>query len=107
MEKEMKEENGRDDEEEIVCSYMPQKEQKKEKVKQEREKQEDGDGDDEEERVDCREVLATAGGFSPPPLLALPAYNTLHSLTTDYQSEGGWAQKKNQELKLCATSKLN
>ena len=33
MEKEMKEENGRDNEEEIVWSYMPQKEQKKEKVK--------------------------------------------------------------------------
>ena len=40
--------------------------------------------------MDCREVLATAGGFSPPPLLALPAYNTLHSLTTDYKSGGGW-----------------
>ena len=62
MEKEMKEENGRDNEEEIVWSYMPQKEQKKEKVKQEREKQEDdGDDDDEEERLGCREVSATDG----------------------------------------------
>ena len=54
----------------------------------EQEKEKYDDDDEEEDRVDCREVLATAGGFSPPPLLALPEYNTLHSLTTS-QGVGG------------------
>ena len=57
------------------------------------EKNEENDDDEEDEGGDCREVLATAGGFSPSSFSGHPSPHTEHptvqSLTsTDYSSGG-------------------
>ena len=72
-------------------------------MKDENEEEKDND---EEERGDCREVLATAGGFSPSsfsgPPSPHPEHPTVQSLTTTDYSSGGGSIKVELGVKMCS-----